>query len=66
LEREGSGGRRPAGAAFWGRRAAVMKSTRMTRTADDTTRGEGRTMMTSNESSCSTMQGNHNGGNNDS
>jgi hypothetical protein len=46
-----------------GRRAAVTTLTMMTRMADDATRGEGRTATTSNKSSCSTMQGDDNGGN---
>jgi hypothetical protein len=43
------------------RRAAVMESTTTTRMADNTTREEGQTTTTRDESGCSTMQGDNNG-----
>jgi hypothetical protein len=44
----------------------TTKSTTMTRTADDATRGEGRTTTTSSKSDCWTMQGEDDGSNNGS
>jgi hypothetical protein len=41
----------------------MTKLTTITRTADDATRGEGRTTMASNKSNCWTMKGNNDGGN---
>ncbi len=48
----------------WSRKAAVTELTRKTRMGDDTTRGEGQTKMTSNESGCLMTQGNDDGGDN--
>ncbi len=49
------------GQSCLGTRAAVTESTTTTRTADDATRGEGRTATTSDESGHSTMQGDEDG-----
>jgi hypothetical protein len=48
-----------------GRRAAETESTTMTRTADNTTRGEGWTMTTSGKNGCLTKQAGNNDGGND-
>ncbi len=61
---EGSGGHGPAGTALPRQEGSGDGIDYDMRMADDTTRGERRTMTTSNESGCLMMQGNDNGSNN--